>query len=289
MSNPNPPLTMATTQDAESGYCRGILREELARRIQQNSSYSLRSFARSLKLPPSTLSDILSGRRKLPIDRSGEIADRIGLEGVSREVFCLWNDLEHTKSETSRATLLERIASLEPQNDTIQLQLDGFRLIADWYSFPLLELIHATPTLTVKDWAKRLELSEVLVKTTIERLLRLQLLEKNTAGLYQKTSSRNWFFSPPNESTVHDLYRTMMARASESLSKDSANERFYSTHSIVFTEEALKKVRVRLERFQEEISKLSESPKDPNSTRVFQFSVQLFPISNLIENKEVNT
>ena len=49
---------------------REILKNELIERKRNNPSYSLRSFARSLKISPTTLSCVLKGKRGLEATRT---------------------------------------------------------------------------------------------------------------------------------------------------------------------------------------------------------------------------
>jgi transcriptional regulator with XRE-family HTH domain len=60
---------------------RSLLCDELARRRGANSRYSLRSFARALRIDHSTLSQILRGRRPLTRASMRRLARRLRIEG----------------------------------------------------------------------------------------------------------------------------------------------------------------------------------------------------------------
>lgn len=59
---------------------REFLQNELANRCSENTSYSLRAFARSLSIDHSSLSQILRGKRKLTKSSIHRLGEEIGLE-----------------------------------------------------------------------------------------------------------------------------------------------------------------------------------------------------------------
>ena len=66
---------------------RSILKDELLRRIRQNPRYSLRAFARDLRLSPSRLSEVLSGKQGLSRQAAKAITERLGWRGSEAERF----------------------------------------------------------------------------------------------------------------------------------------------------------------------------------------------------------
>jgi len=60
---------------------RDILTQELRRRKAVNHRYSLRAFARSLQMDPSTLSKILRGKRELSMSTAFRVANYLEFPG----------------------------------------------------------------------------------------------------------------------------------------------------------------------------------------------------------------
>ena len=83
---------------------RKILRRELEQRINRNPRYSLRSFAKDLKVAPALMSDVLNEKRGLSRFSATRIANRIGLSSSETETFC---DLVKSKHARSRLSKLE--------------------------------------------------------------------------------------------------------------------------------------------------------------------------------------
>lgn len=66
-----------------------VLKEELARRTSQNSRYSLRAFAKLLKVHPSALSRILSEKQPLSLKTAVGVAKQLRLDQNQKLSFLL--------------------------------------------------------------------------------------------------------------------------------------------------------------------------------------------------------
>ena len=68
--------------------CRSILEWELQRRRSHNSRYSLRAFARDLRLSPSYLSEVLAGKHHLSKARAEDLVGQLRFDTTLRQRFC---------------------------------------------------------------------------------------------------------------------------------------------------------------------------------------------------------
>ena len=66
---------------------RKMLNDKLVERIEKNSSYSLRAFAKFLALDSSALSQILHGKRFLSDPRAKILLDKLELSPEEQELF----------------------------------------------------------------------------------------------------------------------------------------------------------------------------------------------------------
>lgn len=82
--------------------CRVILQQTLFTKQQKNKRYSLRAFARDLKISPSFLSEVLNGKYGISKQLAGQIADRLGFNSEENQHFCSLADLEVTDSRSKR-------------------------------------------------------------------------------------------------------------------------------------------------------------------------------------------
>ena len=87
---------------SEQTSCRVILQQTLFSKQQKNKRYSLRAFARDLKISPSFLSEVLNGKYGISKQLAGQIADRLGFNSEEVQHFCSLADLEITDSRSRK-------------------------------------------------------------------------------------------------------------------------------------------------------------------------------------------
>jgi transcriptional regulator with XRE-family HTH domain len=72
---------------------RQMLQDEFERRKAKNMRYSFRAFSRALGVSPSTLVNVMKGRRRFSADLAAELAERLELPEKLARAFCL--SVEH--------------------------------------------------------------------------------------------------------------------------------------------------------------------------------------------------
>jgi uncharacterized protein (TIGR02147 family) len=158
---------------------RTTLREELAARCKQNPRYSLRAFARDLKLAPSRLSEILNGKQGLSRVAAERVARALGYTTSESERFCDLVESMHARSRRGREIARIKLKKHEVPTERHQMHVDAFRAISDWYHFALLELTNVDGFRSDAKWiAKKLGVSEFEVQLALERLARLGLIKR---------------------------------------------------------------------------------------------------------------
>jgi transcriptional regulator with XRE-family HTH domain len=117
-----------------------VLREEFSRRSGRNQNYSLRAFARSLKVSQGALSEILSGKRIPSPKLLKRIWEQIGAEPD------LYKSLVESAGQIQKRRGLRRLNPIYKTQERktrapIQdLSIDLYRIISDWYHSAILEL-----------------------------------------------------------------------------------------------------------------------------------------------------
>src|SRR5260221_443322 len=112
---------------------RSYLREELISGIKRNPRYSLRGFAKHLGVAPSTLSEILNGKKSISGVRVYEMAAALSLTDKQAAYFALMVDLDKVKSPDAKDLVLGKMRKINPQNPVRNLQLEAFKVMADWH------------------------------------------------------------------------------------------------------------------------------------------------------------
>jgi uncharacterized protein (TIGR02147 family) len=151
------------------------LLDEYLRRKKNNPRYSLRAFARHMAIPSGPLSEILAKKRPLTSKQGDRLADRLGYSSDDRKAF-----LDQIEKERPVAGALKSLIAPRNIPDPYQqIQEDRFSLIADWYHFALLALLETTGCRNDPKWmARRLGIPVTQVRSALERLERLELLQR---------------------------------------------------------------------------------------------------------------
>jgi transcriptional regulator with XRE-family HTH domain len=165
------------------------LREELARRRRVNRRYSLRAFGAFLDIDHSTLSQILRGRRPIPVGALSTWAARLGLGPQETEIYRAVALAESPAARERRVRLhhwlgeaAEILGSPAHWRLLALLREPGFRADIRWV-------------------AAKLELGADDINDAFARLLRLGLLRVETDGTWRDATG----LPEPSEQAVKEL------------------------------------------------------------------------------------
>jgi DNA-binding MarR family transcriptional regulator len=248
---------------------KNLLLQELERRRTRNSAYSLRAFARDLKLGVTTLSDVLADKRSLSKSNLQKVLDRLAVSPLERET--LWS---HHRVQASRA--------VEPDERTV-LDEDTFRLIADWQYLAILNLAKLPQNQARPEWiAERLGLKVDEASEALERLLRLQLVKK-TRGRLERTSRPLTTSKDIPSAAIRKHHSQNLVLADASLHRDPVHLREFASATLAVNLENLPLAKDILHKARKKIGALLETGP---VTEVYTFSFQLFPLTRLQDPTE---
>lgn len=251
-----------------------ILHEELAKIRTKNPAYSLRAYARKLKLPVSALSGFLNG--KLPLTRKSAQKILENLQTNPLQAKSLLSEVPLRKNSRHTSRLLPGYE---------QLDMDQFHLISEWHYFAILSLA------VTRDWnsdpaqvAARLGIQLREAKTALERLEKLGLLDRAKDGRLVATGKQ--FKTSNGIPNVflrkHHLEGLDLAR--RSMEEDAYNECDFSSVTMAVSPALLGEAKKRITAFRKSLSDFLESDE---KTQVYRMCVQLFPISDRKTAKEL--
>src|SRR5262245_37974939 len=104
-----------------------FLKAQLLGRISRNPSYSVRAFARDLRISHSYLSQLLNERRRLSFRQAVQISDALNLSKEEKERF-IQSLLEKRDVSDSAGTPV-----VETSETTVAMDMDRFRTVKEWY------------------------------------------------------------------------------------------------------------------------------------------------------------
>jgi uncharacterized protein (TIGR02147 family) len=244
-------------------YARKLLNKEFEDRQSRNSRYSLRAFARDLGIDSSSLSQVLSGKRKLTPTAAAQVADKLKLPTSSRRRFFL-----------SFGTDVAELAEAELR----VLQDQQFEtLITDWRYYAVLNLILIKafdPTL--KRIARAMRMSEEETKEIIETLEYLGFLKVDSKGRYSREAPKlDTARGTPSE-IIRKAHSEELKLALKRLMEVPLEKRFFTSRTFAINSKNLPQARELIRKFRTELSALLE---DGDEDEVYLFAVQLFPLT----------
>lgn len=264
----------------EQGDYRAYLRSVYSERHGRNPSYSLRAMARQIGCAPSTLSEIMSGKKRLSPTKALSTALKLGLQSSEAEYFQLLVQADGARDPALRRYVTERMEELRPR-DGRQLTLDNFRLISDWYHLPALELSRQGVTAAVV--AQRLGITSIEAATALERLERLELVTKEAAGRYRRVPGNVQTSSQIPSEALRSYHRQMLTRATESLETQTPQEKVVGSETFAFDPALLEEARRITDQYLNEIGALSKKSKNPSE--VYHVGAQFFRITKKEKSK----
>lgn len=257
---------------------RTILRTNLAERAKQRDGFSLRAFSGKIGVSNSFLSEVLNHKKSLSVELAFKIAVKLDLTETETQYLCLLVQLEHEKDPGFREELSKRLSRLNPNRKTHDLSVDLFKVIADWYHYAILELTHL-PTFKLDSnyISKKLGISKNEAELAIERLMRLELVEKDSRGRYRKTHEYVLTESKIPDGALKQFHRQILEKAISSLQTQTPKERMSATDIIPIDSKYLLEIDRLSQEFSSSVMKFSEKSHVKDS--VYALAVHFFNLA----------
>ena len=258
---------------------RHILHKELTDRCESNPRYSLRAFARDLKLSPSRLSEVLNRKQGLSRQAAEGITKTLGYSDEEAEYFCDLVSLKHARSVKEREEAKLRVFKVDfekQRDDLYSLQLDSFKIISDWYHLGIMELLKVKNFKHDTKWiSRRLGVQIIQIELAIERLCRVGLM-KIEDGKFLAVQSNGWVPGGIPSSSIRKFHRQVLEKALVAMETQAVEERFFNTRLLTLNRSDLPKAFEAITDFQKRfcVDLESESKKE----LVYCISMQLFKI-----------
>lgn len=256
---------------------RGFLKSTLSEKIAKNPSYSLRAMSKQVGLAPSTLSEVIQGKKKLSFESGIKISQGLNLNQRESDYFITLVQLDSAKSSELKMSLLKKIEALSPHR-SIDLSLDIFRAISEWHHIPMLEMTYLNNfNFSAQSIAKKLGISKAEADSSIDRLERLELIEKIKEGKFKKCDDNLIVKSIQPNNALRIFHKQMLKKAIESIDNQTPQEKIIGSETLAFDSENLAKANEIIEECFERIVELSNKSKKKNS--VYHLGIQFFNLA----------
>lgn len=249
------------------------LHNEFLERCRKNERYSLRAFAKSLGMPPSSVSEIINGKRQM----TKKLRDKLGLAlNLSPDEIIKFKAKNHGNSQEQTTESSE----INYQ----QLALDSFYLISEWYHYGILQLIKTKGFKNDPKWlAKRLGINVMQVKLAIIRLKRLGIIEASKDGSLNDATHGST--SHIRDNFTSDELRSFQIKALEkamqSLKSVPLKYRDNTTMTLAMSKEAIPFAKEEIKKFRRKLTKQLEAFAEPDE--VYQMAISLTPLTEIVD------
>lgn len=255
---------------------REILKSELARRLIANPSYSLRAFARDIRVTPPQLSAVMSGKKGLSKARARAIARFLGLSKSESELFVAAISAEHARSRAEKQLAQKQVERLINKNDFSLVQEARFRVIADWYHFAILQLAETKGF----KWSPvyishRLGISQPVTEKALGALEQSGFIVKKSNG-YQKAEAFIKTEDVPSRA-IRTYHHQILSKATEAIEEQSIHERDFSSVMVAIDHTQIPRLKEWIQSFREEFC--AEAGKGSGRDEVYTLSLQFFKLS----------
>jgi transcriptional regulator with XRE-family HTH domain len=237
------------------------LNEELSRRIDNNGSYSMRSFAKDLDINAGTLSKVLRGIRKLSPEMFYKIGKAIGIDSKLMDKSFLNLD----KDEKAHFHSME---------------LDTFLITKDWYHDAILELSRTKYFKADPQWISIvLDIPEEDIKVAVERLIKYKLLKEENGKLVEVVGDTS-LLGGLKTNTAQKMYqRQVLELSQESLQIYGKEKRSNSSMMMAINPNDLPVVRKKLKEFRRDLCSYLQR-EGRTLEEVYMLEMSFFPLTN---------
>jgi uncharacterized protein (TIGR02147 family) len=244
------------------------LKEDLSLKQKANPQYSLRAYARFLGVHSSTLSQVLSGKRALPIKNVTNVAKRLNL-----------SPKEHTLFFESFYQIKTNLDDIQIQQNEQRFMLDESyaKVIAEWEHYAVLTLFDIDGfSATKEEMANRLGITKNRIEVVLNNLLVCELLKITPEGKLIKVHSFVRTTEDIKSKALKDSHIETMEMGKSKLEEIDLEYRDFSAMTIAMDLERMPEVKTIIREFRRKMSALLRNGK---KTDVCQLSIQFYPLT----------
>jgi uncharacterized protein (TIGR02147 family) len=254
-------------QQTARSYYLNVLREDLSSRQKTNPSYSIRAYARDLGMNSSTLSQILSGKRTLPLKISKNVAAKLNLSPQEITLFV---------ESINRSFLSIDDIKIAPLDQRFMLDDSYFKVIAEWEHYALLDLFDLHDFKSNVDYmAAKLKVGRERIEVVLSNLI--------TSGLIIRQEGE-YIKAHPDIRTTEDLegealnaaHLEELELAKSKLQEVDKELRDFSSSTFALDPEKLTEAKTIIREFRQKMNSLLKSGK---KEEVYMLAIQFFPLT----------
>lgn len=249
------------------------LAEEFNRRQMRNKHYSLRAFARDIGVSAPFLSQFLSGKRGISLEKAKSILQKIEWPEEQKDLFCSLIEKSLVK-KLNITTMIQQ--NMDSKFEALKIKESEFRLIANWYYYAILELTSVKGFKSEVQWiSDRLKISPKQTVEALDRLMKLKLLEYKR-GRYQR-KTKHYQIKDISSLAIREHHHQSLDLAHRAIDEQALEKREFGSSTMAINSEDLPAIKEKIKKFREKIIK---EYSVENGNAIYKLSTQLFELGS---------
>lgn len=241
----------------------------------KNPNISLRAFANRLSISPSSISEILNGKRRVSKKLAEKIVNKLHLDPEEQSSILKHFDLKNLNQGQLTGS------TKEITKQTTQLDSDSFKSISEWYHFAILSLAETRDFKPEAEWiSNRLNIKVSEANAAIERLLRLGMFKQANNGKLVLAKAQYRTSDEIASLALKKAHATNLELAKESLINDPIDKRDFNAMTMAIDVNKLPEAKELIREFKEKMCDILESG---HKSEVYKVCIQLFPLTQVKE------
>lgn len=247
--------------------------------------FSYRYIAQKAELKSSGfISAVVAGKRTMSLKLAHKLCTIFRLDKRETDYFLLLVNHNQSKSVAEKQHYLDRLVSFRSTRTEV-VHKDQDQYYSRWYYSAIRELVSLTTITHEQDVASLLKpsITRSEAKVALALLCRLNLIQKCTDGSYKRTDNAITAGSDIDRALIHGYQVATMQLGQSALYRFQKEHRDISTMTVSCNKNDLSRMRECISKMRKEVTEIACN--STNADQVFQINTQLFPLSNIIEDK----
>ncbi|HEX2958379.1 MAG TPA: TIGR02147 family protein [Chitinispirillaceae bacterium] len=265
---------------------RKFLSDYYQNKKETSQFFSYRYFAQKIGInSPSFLKSVIEGKRNLTSQMSERFSKALGLKAKEKLYFQNLVLFNQSKILSEKQQYYLTLKSISPGVKESVLNTDQFDYFVNWYAPVIRELICANDfrdDYRAIAAACKPAIQPAEVKTAVELLLRLKLVEKQTNGTYKQTATAIVADESITSMAVRSFTRTMIDNSKSALDTIAKNKRHISGITMGISQETYAILTAEIEAFKDRVKNIVNH--DTRTDAIYQITLSLFPVSEQISS-----
>jgi len=242
------------------------LTKEFTSRCKINPKFSVRAFAALLEMDSSSVSQLMSGKRKAAKKMIIKIGGLLGCK--PEQLNHLLQNYKKKKTENSASKSIQ---------DYKQLSADLYEVISEWHHYAILELTFVDGFESSPQWiSRKLGITAVEAKEAIKRLLRLELLRVENFNLIKTDNYITNYSEGLTSGALKSLQKKILKLGLEAIESTPQKDKDITSMTMAISPEKLPAAKRKIKEFRRELCEFLE---DGCRKKVYHMGVQLYPVS----------